>query len=371
MFGIIRPCGDHGSPSLRAAWRAHLCGLCLTLRDGHGHGARLTTNYDTLLLSVLTEAQLPAAAPRRTAGPCALRGFRPAEVVDARAEGARLAAAVSLVLTAGRLRDHVADGDAAFGTAAARRRLAARWEAGGARLGAGVGFDTAVLAATVDRQLDLERLATAPPASALRYTPGRDPGHGPGHGAGPACGLSVLDLTAPAEDAVAAAFAHTAVLAGRPGNAPALAEAGRFFGRIAHLLDAAEDQHHDDARGAFNPLTATATTAAEARRLCDDAAHGLTLALADVDLAERHLVDVLLGTEVRRAVTRTFGSVTASYERPGWIRKSAAGVATFWTCGMWRPRWSRRRGRPSEERCYLRKCGECCDGECCSCCDCS
>ncbi|MEO3792089.1 DUF5685 family protein [Nonomuraea sp. B10E15] len=350
---------------MRAAWRAHLCGLCLTLRDGPGQSARLTTNYDTLLLSVLTEAQLQEGAPRRTAGPCALRGFRAAEVVDARARGARLAASVSLVLAAGRLRDHVADGDAAFGTAAARRRLAARWEAGGARLGAGVGFDTAVLAATVDRQLGLERLATAPDTTGPDTT-GPDT-TGPDHrGAGPAPGLSVLDLTAPAEDAVAAAFAHTAVLAGRPGNAPALAEAGRFFGRLAHLLDAAEDQRDDQARGAFNPLTATATTAAEARRLCDDAAHGLALALGDVELAERHLVDVLLGTEVRRAVARTFGSATASYERPGWIRRSAAGVATFLTCGMWRPRWSSRRGRPCDERCYLRECADCCE-----CCDCS
>lgn len=62
MFGIIRPCGEHGCPSLRAAWRAHLCGLCLTLRDGQGQAARLATNYDTLIISVLTEAQLGSAA---------------------------------------------------------------------------------------------------------------------------------------------------------------------------------------------------------------------------------------------------------------------------------------------------------------------
>ncbi|MFG1705831.1 hypothetical protein ACFLIM_21790 [Nonomuraea sp. M3C6] len=60
--------------------------------------------------------------------------------MDAGARGARLAAGVSLVLAAGRLRDQAADGDAAF--PAARRRLAARWEAGGTRLAAGVGFDT-------------------------------------------------------------------------------------------------------------------------------------------------------------------------------------------------------------------------------------
>ncbi|WP_433443997.1 DUF5685 family protein [Nonomuraea sp. CA-141351] len=355
MFGIIRPCGEHGCPSLRAAWQAHLCGLCLTLRDGQGHGARLATNYDTLIISVLTEAQLPSAAPRRMAGPCALRGFRAAEVVDARASGARLAAAVSLVLGAGKLRDHLADGDAAFGTALARRRLAARWEAGGARLGAGVGFDTAVLVATVDRQLDLERRVTS-------------------RG-------SVLELTAPTEEAVAAAFAHTAVLAGRPGNAAALAESGRFFGRLAHLLDAVEDQAADAARGTFNPLTATGTTAREARRLCDDAARGLALALRDVELEERHLVDALLGTEVRRAVERAF---RGPYERPGWMRTSAAAVTTLLACGLWRPQWwSSEDGQPGDKRCFLRDldcpdcsgCSDCCDccNSCdsCDCCDCS
>jgi len=32
-----------------AEWMAHLCGLCLTLRDLHGQSARLVTNYDGLL----------------------------------------------------------------------------------------------------------------------------------------------------------------------------------------------------------------------------------------------------------------------------------------------------------------------------------
>ncbi|MGN9842083.1 DUF5685 family protein [Nonomuraea sp. H19] len=352
VFGIIRPCSEHGCPSLMEAWRAHLCGLCLTLRDHQGHAARLSTNYDTLVISVLTAAQLPSAAPQRVAGPCALRGFRRAEVVDARAQGARLAAAVSLVLAAGKLRDHVADGDTAPGTATARRLLAARWEAGGARLAAGVGFDTAVLVSTVERQLGLEHRAAT---------------HATGSGA--AGGVRVLELTAPAEDAVAAAFAHTAVLAGRPGNAAALAEAGRFFGRIAHLLDAVEDRAEDEARGAFNPLTATGTSPEEARRLCEDAAHGLALALREVEFDARHLVEALLGTEVRRAVRRTFHSPAASYERPGWIRKSAAGVATFVTCGMWRPRWSKKAGTPCDDRCYCRflECGQGCSGCDCSC----
>ncbi|WP_457034360.1 DUF5685 family protein, partial [Kitasatospora sp. P5_F3] len=62
MFGIIRPCRHSLPEPLRAAWLAHLCGLCLALRDGHGQLARTATNYDGLVISVLVEAQ-SAAAP--------------------------------------------------------------------------------------------------------------------------------------------------------------------------------------------------------------------------------------------------------------------------------------------------------------------
>src|SRR5215467_6989363 len=110
MFGIVRPCRHRLHGRLFGEWTAHLCGLCLTLRDLHGQSARLVTNYDWLLVSVLTQAQSPAVAPYRTA-----------DVVDACAVGAKLAASVSLVLAAGKIRDHVADRDGAY----ARRLVAA------------------------------------------------------------------------------------------------------------------------------------------------------------------------------------------------------------------------------------------------------
>ncbi|MFG1615583.1 hypothetical protein SAMN05421811_11934 [Nonomuraea wenchangensis] len=71
---------------------------------------------------------------------------------------------------------------------------------------------------------------------------------------------------------MAAAFAHTGVLAGKPHNREALEAAGRGFGRLAHLIDAVEDLADDGASGAYNPLTATGTGPDEARRHCD-AAH--------------------------------------------------------------------------------------------------
>ncbi|WP_329387317.1 DUF5685 family protein [Streptomyces sp. NBC_01351] len=284
MFGIVRPCTHRLGERFKAEWMAHLCGLCLALRGDHGQFARIVTNYDGLLVSVLTDAQSgPATSARRTAGPCPLRGMRTASVANG--EGARLAAAVSLVLASAKVRDHVADRDGLLARAPialAARKVARGWDRAGARTGASLGFDTAVLVDAVDRQAGIETLA------------------GPG--------TPVLVVTEPTETATAAAFAHTAQLAGRPGNAPALAEAGRYFGRLAHLLDAVEDQAADAAAGAWNPLTATGTPLTEARRLCDDALHGIRLALREVEFADAGLAHRLLVHELRTSVDRAFGA---------------------------------------------------------------
>ncbi|MGD3106069.1 DUF5685 family protein [Streptomyces sp. YGL11-2] len=293
MFGIVRPCAHRLSQGLKAEWMAHLCGLCLALRGDHGQFARIVTNYDGLIVSVLTDAQSgPADLRRRTAGPCPLRGMRTASV--AKGEGARLAASVSLVLASAKIRDHVADGNGVLRRrpmAAAARRVAAGWDRAGARTGATLGFDTAVLVDAVDRQVGIEELA------------------------GPGTPLTVV--TEPTETATAAAFAHTAVLAGRPGNAAPLAEAGRLFGRLAHLLDAVEDRTSDAAEGAWNPITATGADLAEARRLCDDALHGIRLALRDVEFTDSKLVHVLLVHELRRSVDRAFGTAGCSHQGYG------------------------------------------------------
>ncbi|MBK3638438.1 hypothetical protein JHN52_37400, partial [Streptomyces sp. MBT97] len=85
VFGIVRPCTHRLGEGLKAQWMAHLCGLCLALRGDHGQFARVVTNYDGLLISVLTEAQAERAGAggrRRTAGPCPLRGMRTASVAQ-------------------------------------------------------------------------------------------------------------------------------------------------------------------------------------------------------------------------------------------------------------------------------------------------
>ncbi|MFF0812530.1 DUF5685 family protein [Streptomyces albogriseolus] len=371
MFGIVRPCRHRLGEKLTAQWTAHLCGLCLALRGDHGQLARIVTNYDGLLISVLTEAQADpgGGTGRRTAGPCPLRGMRTASV--AQGEGARLAAAVSLVLASAKMRDHVTDGDGLLArrpVALAARRVAASWDRAGARTGSDVGFDTAVLVDAVDRQTGVESLA------------------GPG--------TPVLAVTEPTETATAAAFAHTAVLAGRPHNAGPLAEAGRLFGRLAHLLDAVEDREADAASGAWNPLTATGTSLDEARRLADDAVHGIRLALREVEFTDGSLAHRLLVHELPDSVRRVFGTPSCAHGShpyappgapgapggptpPGPPRRDRRGLlagCAVWLglactcqlcCGTYEDPWTRERKEGCLNNCDC-DCCECCD--CCSCC---
>ncbi|WP_144127799.1 DUF5685 family protein [Catellatospora sichuanensis] len=381
MFGIIRPCAHSLPDRLHSEWLGHLCGLCLALRDEHGQAARIVTNYDGLIISVLTQAQL-TGLHRRTAGPCPLRGMRTAAVADG--TGARLAATVSLVLASAKLSDHAADGDGAYArrpVAAGARLVARRWAARAHRSGLDLGLDTRVLLAAVHGQREVERAVLL--------------------------GGSLLTVTEPTEIATAAAFAHTAVLAGRPGNAEPLAEAGRFFGRIAHLLDAVEDLAADRAAGAWNPLLATGASFAQAGVLARDAAAGIRLALDEVVFTDRKLVHRLLVHEVEHAIERTFAGADPDYyppviqpgkkgrqpkapkppgsgscwwpqvEIPPRTRGPIFGCAVAsWMCctcqvccrDPYPGPWS---GLPNDGWCSRCDCGGCGDcGNCCDCCDC-
>ncbi|MCD2190400.1 DUF5685 family protein [Actinomycetospora sp. SF1] len=277
MFGFLRPCRHHLAPELHARWSAHLCGLCLTLRDEAGQLARATTHVDALVVSVLAEAQ--GVVDGRRAGPCPLRGMRAADVVTG--DGARLAASTALLLAADRVADHVDDGDGLFASrpaAAVGGRVATRWARAGSRTADGVGFDPAALLAVPARQREAER------------------------------GVTTLDrVTAPTEEAVGRALAHTAVLAGRPENVGPLDEAGRLLGRLAHLLDAVADRADDETSGRWNPLAATGTSSPDALARCRAAVAGIGAALRRVALDPgdaRRLAHRLLVHETARAVTR-------------------------------------------------------------------
>ncbi|MFJ9554536.1 DUF5685 family protein [Nocardiopsis sp. NPDC101807] len=290
MFGILRPCRHTLPDGLAEEWMSHMCGLCLALRDDHGQASRVATNYDGLVVSALTAAQSEREADTRAAGRCPLRGMRGARAANG--SGAYLAAAVSLMLASAKITDHIEDGDGLYGRRGVRSlagRVAARWRQGATEAGDRLGFDGAGLVAVIDRQREVELAAGE--------------------------GTDILTVTAPTEEATGEAFAHTALLADRPANAAPLREAGRLFGRIAHLLDAVEDREEDLARGAWNPLTATGTGPDRARELCDGAVLGVRLALEEAEFTDDRLVRALLVRELGRSVDRVFSQ--AGYPAPG------------------------------------------------------
>ncbi|MGK5529799.1 hypothetical protein ACSNOC_04245, partial [Streptomyces sp. URMC 129] len=227
------------------------------------------------------------------------------------------------------------------------------------------------------------------PAAQLRGGPAQrdQPAHQVQQGveglAGP--GTSLVVVTEPTETATGAAFAHTAVLAGRPGNAGPLAEAGRLFGRVAHLLDAVEDLAADAASGVWNPIAATGTPLSEVRRLCDDAAHGIRLALGEVEFTDRALAHTLLDHELRHAIDRAFGTThhqgahgaQGAYGPPGAPPDRGRRRGLIAGCAVWTglfctgqiccrdPYHDPWNGKRRQGWCRKDECGECC--ECCDC----
>ncbi len=345
MFGIIRPCAHSLGETLRAQWLGHLCGMCLALRDEHGQAARIVTNYDGILISALVEAQTDQEPQRRKAGPCPLRGMRTASVV--RGEAARLAATVSLLLASSKLDDHVADGDGLFArkpVALGARAVARKWAGRAKNSSTELGLDAGILLDAVAQQSSIEARAT-----------------------------SLTEVTVPAEIATAAAFAHTAVIAGRPGNAEPLAEAGRLFGRIAHLVDAIEDRDKDRRDNKWNPITGTGSTVAQARQLALDAHHGLKLALSEVSFTDSRLVHALLVHELEHTLSHNV--LWPEVEHPPREHGFFAGTClATWMCCTCQvccrkefpgPYSGKRYGGTCREGCNCN-----CDGNCCTACDC-
>lgn len=383
MFGMLAPCPSRTPDDLKPRWMGHFCGLCLELRDDAGQFARLTTNYDALALSVLVEAQQGDDADSRNAGPCALRGMRRQRI--ATGGGPRLAATASLLLASAKIRDHVEDGDGLAAKPGARGiagLTADRLRAKAAAIGESIELDTAPLFAMIEGQRAVEA------------------------GSGP--GTPLTAVTAPTEAATAELFAHAAFIGGRPENAAAFRTAGAAFGRLAHLLDAADDFEEDAERGAWNPLAATGSRIEDARSLAKGALSDMKRALDSAVIIDATLTELLLDRYARHAFTKTFGATCSTHqashetaERRGYRerrdyrrdrryerrsrydhghyrpepRNFFAGLCAFTvlccTCQMccreeYEGPWSRLR---REGCCHKCECCDCCpcDGDCCGC----
>lgn len=268
MFGVLRGCSHRLSPAVHQEWWSHICGLCLTLRDHHGQAARITTNFDAALLSVLYAAQMPTTSEHHSSV-CALRGFRRLEVVASSDVGARYAAAVSLLIAATRLRDHASDGDGWSGQLPRLAgALANRWDGKAAEVVAQLGFDSALIYNQTTEQARVEHIANA----------------------------SFSVYAAPTEAAVGAAFRHTAVLAQQPDNAAPLEQIGRMYRRMMLLLDSYRDYVADQARGHFNALAGydSSHVDGQARAIFNQSMSEIRQQWTCLKLAQPHLAQTLL-----------------------------------------------------------------------------
>lgn len=286
MFGLIRGCGCRLSRAQKQAWQSHVCGLCLALKDRYGQMARLATNYDAALLSVLYEAQAGRPAPTAS-HVCALRGFHRAEVVVGADTGAQYAADVALLMAATRLNDAVADQDGWLGRPARLvTGLARRWSRAAHRAAARLRAPTQTIEDQARRQPQVEQQA----------------------------GQHFLFYSEPTERAVGAAFEHTARMAGCPANAEPLFQVGRMFGRIMVLLDSYRDYAADISAGKFNPLAACfggQERDSQARRLFDEAYGELKRQFERLSLPQPALARQLLLLQLGHVGYRTLAAGAA------------------------------------------------------------
>jgi hypothetical protein len=326
------------NPAERREWMAHVCGLCLALRRDHGQLARLTTNYDAALLSVLYDAQADRAMPR-IGHVCLLRSGLRADVVSDGQAGARYAASICALIGSTKIADHVADGEGwpRF-LPSLSGGLAARWARQACRSAGTLGFNTELIEAETRRQAIVERHERA------------DFGF----------------FSRPTELAVGVAFGHTAVLANRPANVAALEQAGQMYGRIMYLLDSYRDYASDVASKRFNALArcfAAPEIQIQASQVFRQAHASLVQAFEGLALERPALLRKLLVQRLRQIGEQTIGDAPAE-------AALTAGALT---------KVGRKRGRkPSDDGscCHgLGDCAHCCDGCdcCCAChhCDCN
>lgn len=333
MLGLVRSCSAHLDPAVRQRWRAHLCGLCLALRDAAGQPARAFTNTDAALLSALVEAQQSQPAATRTAGPCALRGMCRAEVIAPAELGVRLGATAALTVATAKIGDRAAEREEGLSGSG------------------GAGRATVGLLRVAERRVGRRAEADAPVAAAARV---------PDALAGLAeqariesRATDLSEVTAPTASAVGAMFAASAGLAGRPENETALRELGRAYGEFAHLADAVEDLPRDRARGDYNPLDATGTTVDAAVARLQVLRDIVIDRLGRVELRDDRLVRPLLLTAM--ATVLVANGVSLEKKEPSGRRRKKRKDAA--------------KKRDDRGWCEGADCGDCCCGD--GCCDCS
>lgn len=342
VLGILRPCTTHLDDDLRDQWRAHLCGLCLSLRDHHGQPYRAITNTDAVVLSILVAAQSDSTASTRSAGPCPLRAMRRAEVIDASDLGIRLGTTASLTLASARAADVVAERD--YGLAEP-----GRWQSWTAGRAAKQLRKHALADGSVAPLVDVDALLNNPAASADAES----------------TGTTLAEMIAPTAHSTSAVFAAGADLAGVAANREPLADIGADFGAFAHLIDAVTDRADDVRRGDFNPLEKAGTTTEQVRADCLQLYRAVVRRFDDLTLHDDRLLRVALLGGMHRAFHRAFDAApvhaTDDLDPDGFDGLTAGDVDLPAVDEETKERW--------RDRCFDQSCDNC-DCDCSGCCDC-
>lgn len=218
MFGYVKPYVPALTVAEYEAYRGAYCGLCRTMGSLTGQVSRLTLNYDLAFLVIfrLAAERVPAEFERRG---CVAHPFTRRTHMK-RNSVLEYCAAASAVLTAGKVRDDVAD------------------ERGGERFKARLlsPVATAMVRRVRDRVGELEEAVKCDLASLSKIEAEK-----------------AASLDAPADasaDALSKVFAY-----GLEGNVRRICEdVGRALGKIVYVFDAADDLIEDIKSEKYNPL---------------------------------------------------------------------------------------------------------------------
>lgn len=346
MFGVLRSSSCSMPKEQQQAWMGHVCGMCLALRNNAGQPSRITTNYDAALLSVLCEAQSDTEPERHTSY-CPLRSHFKADVTAPSSTAAEYAAAIALTIGATKINDHIDDNETFLRHIPTLARGVARaWHTQGQALAHTLGFASDTITQQTNRQTEVE-----------------NDSHG-----------DFFRYAEPTELAVSAAFAHTAVVANKPHNTPALAEMGRMFGRMMYVLDSYQDFDADVKAGKFNALAAsfpTANIAEQVQKIFSEAFAKLKEYFDTLELPRPELAQMLLLEQLQARGQRILGTCgrTCSCQTNQSIHQNSLRQVIQSIPNMFVRRRKRRKDRNRSCGCCETLCCIDCATECCCCCD--
>ncbi|MDM8556662.1 DUF5685 family protein [Desulfococcaceae bacterium HSG7] len=278
MFGIFK--GRYLNCRQRRDWMAHLCGICLALKNNYGFPARMAVNTDGVALSVLCEAQADIPFPR-SRHRCPLNGYREIDIVRPDAVMMSFAAMISVLSGAAKINDHIEDNDSRLPLfPLIFKKISHKWEKLAVIHSKIMGFDSTAITSQFHRQ------------SLVEQTPARNFSY----------------YTGPTETAAAAAGEFTAVIAGKQQNRDSLHKLGRMYGRILFLLDSYRDYSDDLAQHKFNVLARTmpySEIKALSGKLFLDACDTIKTCLEQMDMPRPHLAKSVFTLHLKQIGSRS------------------------------------------------------------------